>query len=151
MTDHDQHLQDAFDRSLRGDGPPPEVDDDSEAAAYQQVYAVLGEEPAGDLPENFAEQVADRVGIGTVSSIAWGEIILLFALVAGVGASLVMLPSLAGPLVEGLRDGVRILQTLSTDVRLDVLGAAGLVLLLTLLADALWRRWPRLRRVSTTS
>lgn len=150
MTDRDQQLQDAFDRHLHGDAPLPEGDD-PEAAAYRQVYAVLGEEPAGDLPSNFAEQVADRVGIGTVPSVAWVEIALLFVLVAGVGASIVMLPSLSGPLVDGLQDGVRIVLAFSTDVRLDVLGAAGLVLVLTLLADALWRRWPRLRRVSTTS
>ena len=151
MTDRDQHLQDAFDRSLCGDGPPPDVDDDPEAAAYQHVYAVLGKEPAGDLSDNFAEQVADRVGLGTAPSIPWMEIVLLFVLVAGLGASLVMLPSLSGPLVEGARNGIRIVQDLSTNVRLDVLGAAGLVLLLTLLADGLWRHTPRLRRVSTTS
>ncbi|MFP4228281.1 MAG: hypothetical protein ACLFTE_05565, partial [Salinivenus sp.] len=130
MTDRDRHLQDAFDRHLRGDGPPPDTDD-PEAAAYHHVYAVLGEAPEGDLPEEFAEQVADRVGLAPAPAIPWIEIVLLFLVVAGLGTGLVMLPSLAGPLQESLQVGLRAVHRLSTGLRLDVLGAVVLVLVLT--------------------
>ncbi len=150
MTDRDQHLQDAFDRHLRGEGPPPEADD-PEAEAYRHVYAVLGEEPAGDLSDDFAARVADRVGLDPAPARSWVEIAPLFLLVAGLGAGLALLPSLSGPLAEGVQGGIRTVRALSANVRLDVLGAAGLVLLLTVLADALWQQWPRLRRVTTAS
>ena len=151
MTDRDQSLQDAFDRHLRGEGPPPRVDDDPEAAAYQHVYAVLGEAPEGELPDDFAEHVADRVGLGTAPAPSWVEILLLFLLVAGLGTGLVMLSSLTGPLQESLQVGLRTVERLSTVLRVDVVGAAGLVLLLTLALDALWQQWPRLRQAPTPS
>lgn len=151
MTNRDQDLQDAFDRHLRGEGPPPEVDDDPEAAAYQHVYAVLGEAPEAELSDNFAEQVADRVGLGSAPATSWGEIVLLVLLVAGLAAGLVMVPSLAGPLQEGLHVGLRTVERLSTVLRVDVVGAAGLVLALTLVLDALWHQWPRLRQAPTPS
>mgnify|MGYP006279765539 CR=1 FL=1 len=150
MTDRDQQLQDAFDRHLRGDAPPPDTTD-PEAAAYQQVYAVLGEPPDGDLPDDFAEGVADRVGIGTAPTTSWVEIVLLFLAVAGLGTGLVMLPSLTGTLYESLYTTLRAFNQLSSTLRLDIVGAAGLVLLLTLVADALWTHEPPLRRAPTAT
>jgi len=150
MTNRDRDLQHAFDRHLRGDGPPPNVDDDPEVAAYRQVYAVLGEAPEGDLPSNFAEQVADRVSLGTEPATSWAEIVLLFVLVAGLGTGLVLLPSAATPLQDGLSVTLRAVERLSTVVRLDVIGAVGLVLALTLLVDAVVSRLPSLRRAPTT-
>jgi hypothetical protein len=151
MTDRDRSLQDEFDRYFRGDGSPPETDNDPDAAAYQMIFEALHEEPEGDLPDDFAEQVADRVGVGTEPSIAWSDVFLLFLVVAGLGATLVVMPSVSTILDETVWVILRSVQNLSAYVRLDVLGAAGLVLALTLGLDALLRRRHRLRRAPTPS
>lgn len=150
MTDRDQSLQDEFDRHFRGDGSPPDPDD-PDAAAYQMVFEALHEEPEGDLPDDFAEQVADRVGVGTEPSIIWGDVLLLFLAVAGLGATLVVLPSVSTILDETVWTILHAMQDLSTYVRLDVIGAIGLALALTVGLDSLLRRWRPLRRAPTTS
>jgi hypothetical protein len=150
MTDRNQSLQDAFDRHFRGDGSPPDPDD-PDAAAYQMVFEALHEEPEGDLPDDFAEQVADRVGVGTEPSIIWGDVLLLFLAVAGLGATLVVLPSVSTILDETVWTILHAMQDLSTYVRLDVIGAIGLALALTVGLDSLLRRWRPLRRAPTTS
>jgi hypothetical protein len=150
MTDRDHSLQDDFDRYFRGDGSPPDTTD-PDAAAYQMVFEALHEEPEGDLPDDFAEQVADRVGVGTEPSIVWGDIVLLFLAVAGLGATLVVMPSVSTILDETVWVVFRSVQDLSAYVRLDVLGAVGLVLALTVGLDRLLRRWRPLRRAPTPS
>lgn len=137
MTDHDRDLQDAFDQHLRGEGPPPTTDDDPEAAAYEAVYAALSEEPEGDLPENFAEQVADRVGLTPNSDMGWAEIALLLLIIAAAGAGLVWMPPSVAGLQNGLGELVLSLRNLSQAVRIDVILASALVLLVTVGLDAI--------------
>jgi multisubunit Na+/H+ antiporter MnhB subunit len=154
MTDsRDRDLQDEFDRYFRGDGPPPDTADDPEAAAYEAVFAALHEEPEGDLPAHFAEQVADRVGLRTTTAPAlmWTDVVLLFLAVAGVGATLVLMPSLSTVFQETVGVMGRAVEMLATVVRLDVVGAVGLVLALALGADVLIRRWRPLRRAPSPS
>ncbi|MFB6099136.1 MAG: hypothetical protein ABEK84_08525, partial [Salinibacter sp.] len=126
---------------LRGEGPPPETDDDPEAAAYAAVYATLSDEPEGeDLPDDFAEQVADRAGFAPEPGMGWAEILLLFLLIAGAGAGLVLMPpSLAG-LQQSVGDLLLSLQDVSGRVRVDVILASALVLLLTIGFDGLLNR-----------
>lgn len=150
MTDRDQSLQDAFDRYFQGDGSRPDTDD-PDAAAYQMVFDALHEEPEGDLPDDFAERLADRVGVGAEPSIVWADVLLLFLAVAGIGATLVAMPSVSTILNETVWVIVRSVQDLSASVRLDVIAAVGLVLALTLGLDALLRRGRRLRRAPTPS
>jgi len=151
MTDRDHSLQDEFDRHFRGNGSPPDTNNDPEAAAYQMVFEVLHEEPEGDLSDDFAEQVADRVGVGTEPSIVWSDVLLLFLAVAGLSATIVVMPSVETMLQETVWVLLRSVETLSATVRLDVIGAAGLVLALTLGADALLRRWTPHRHAPSTS
>lgn len=150
MTDPNHSLQDEFDRHFRGDGPPPETDD-PEAAAYHVVFSALQEEPEGDLPDNFAEQVADRVGVGREPALAWTDLLLLFLAAAGLGIAALLMPSSFAPFWESLTLVPETVQTLSTYVRLDVLVAVGLVLTATLGLDALLARWTPLRRAPTPS
>lgn len=151
MTDRDHDLQDDFDRYFRENGAPPETENDPDAAAYATVFAALHEEPEGDLPDDFAEQVADRVGVGTDPAIAWSDILLLFLAVAGLGATLVVLPSTSTLLDTTVWTILRSVQDLSAHVRLDVVGAAALVLALTFGVDVLLKRWSRLRPAPTSS
>lgn len=150
MTDPNHSLQDEFDRHFRGDGPPPDTDD-PEAAAYHVVFSALHEEPEGDLPEDFAEQVADRVAAAREPAFAWTDVVLLFLVVAGLGAAVVLMPSSLSSLWETVDLITEPLQTLSTYLRLDVLVAVGLVLAATLGLDALLARWTPLHRVPTPS
>lgn len=150
MTDPNHSLQDEFDRHFRGDGPPPECDD-PEAAAYHVVFSALQEEPEGDLPDDFAEQVADRVGVGREPALAWTDVLLLCLAAASLGTAAVLMPSSLAPLWESLVLVPDAVQTLSTYVRLDVLVAVGLVLMLTLGLDALLVRWTPLRRAPSPS
>jgi hypothetical protein len=151
MTDRNHSLQDEFDRHFRGDGPPPDTDD-PEAAAYQVVFSVLEEEPEGDLPDDFAEQVADRVGVGTEPAIAWSDVLLLFLLVAGLGTALVFLPaSFLATAQEMVAPIGRAAETLASAVRLDVVAAVGLVLALTAGLDRLLEGWVPRRRLPSTS
>jgi len=140
MTHRDRDLQDAFDRHLRGDGPPPETDDDPEAAAYEAVYATLSEEPEGNLPDDFAEQVADRAGFAPEPGASWAEILLLFLLIAGAGAGLVLMPPTLAGIQQSVGDLLLALQDLSGTVRVDIILASALVLLLTIGFDVLFRR-----------
>lgn len=140
MTNRDRDLQDTFDRHLRGDDPPPETDEDPEAAAYEAVYAALGEEPDGDLRDDFAEQVADRAGFTPESGVNWAEILLLFLLIAGAGAGLVLMPPTLAGVQQSVGDLLLSLQDLSSMVRVDIILASTLVLLLTIGLDALFRR-----------
>jgi len=149
MTDHDHSLQDDFDRHFRGNGAPPETENDPDAAAYATVFAALQEEPEGDLSPDFAEQVADRVGVGTEPAIAWSDILLLFLAVAGLGATLVVLPSTSTLLDTTVWTILRSVQDLSVYVRLDVIAAIGLVLALTLGLDRLLGNWRPPRRAPT--
>jgi hypothetical protein len=151
MTDRDHDLQDDFDRHFHGNGAAPDTDGDPDAAAYATVFAALQEEPEGDLPHDFAEQVADRVGVGTEPAIAWSDVLLLFLAVAGLGATLVVLPSTSTLLDTTVWTILRSVQDLSGYVRLDVVGAVGLVLALTLGLDALLKRRSRLRPAPTSS
>ncbi len=141
MTDRDRSLQEAFNRHLRGDGPPPDTEGDPEAAAYQKVYAALHEEPTGDLPNNFAEQVANRVGLTPEPVVSVAELLLLLFALAGFGAAVVTNPSLLGTLLEGLDALSRTVQQVSVSFRLDVLLATGFVFVLTLLFDRLLSQW----------
>lgn len=150
MTDRDQSLQEAFDRHLRGDGPPPDTEGDPEASAYQLVYAALNEEPEGDLPNNFAERVADRVGISAEPVVTGAEILLLFLAVAGFGAALVAFPSVLITLLDSLHALLLAVQDVSSAVRLDVVLATGFVLVLTLLFDSFLRHWRPARRAFST-
>jgi hypothetical protein len=140
MTNRDRDLQDAFDRHLRDDGPPPETEDDPEAAAYEAVYATLGEAPEGDLPNDFAEQVADRAGFAPEPGASWAEILLLFLLIAGAGAGLVLMPPTLAGVQQSVGDLLLSLQDVSGRVRVDVIVASTLVLLLTIGFDALLNR-----------
>jgi hypothetical protein len=151
MNDRDHSLQDEFDRYFRGDGSLPDTENDPDAAAYQMVFEALHEEPEGELPDDFAEQVADRMGVGTEPAIAWSDIVLLFLAVAALGATLVMMPSVSTVLDKTVWAILRSVQDLSTYVRLDVVGAVGVVLVLTVGVDSLLKRWPRLRPAPTTS
>ena len=156
MTDRDHSLQDEFDRHFRGDGPPPDTDD-PEAAAYEAVFAALHEEPDGDLSDNFAEQVADRVGLasnverGPSPALVWSDVLLVFLAVAALGATLVLMPSVQTILQETLWVVVRSLNDISAYVRLDVVASIGLALLLTLGLDLFLRRWHPRRRAPTPS
>lgn len=140
MTDRDRDLQDAFDRHLHGDGPPPETNDDPEAAAYEVVYAALSKEPEGDLPDNFAEQVAGRVGFSPERGMGWAEILLLLLIIAGAGAGLVWMPPTLTGIQQSLGDLLLSLQDLSGTVRFDVLFASALVLIITFGFDAFLNR-----------
>lgn len=145
MTDPDRSLQDEFDRHFRGDGPPPEADT-PDAAAYRAVFSALEEEPAGELSDDFAERVADRVRIGTEPAIAWSDILLLFVTIAALGATVVLMPSSLELLRESFAGILRSVETIATYVRLDVIGAIGLVLAATFGLDALVGRWTPPRR-----
>lgn len=151
MNNRDQFLQDEFDRHFRGNGSAPDTENDPDAAAYQLVFSALQEEPEGNLPADFAERVADRAGVGVAPSIVWGDVVLLFVAIAGLGATLVVMPSVSTVFQETFGVIGQSLETLSTHIRLDILGAAGLVLLLTFGLDALFSRWPSLRRAPTPS
>lgn len=151
MNDRDQFLQDEFDRHFRGNGSPPDTENDPEAAAYEMVFSALQEEPDGDLPDDFAEQVADRAGVRTAPSIVWGDVVLLFLAIAGLGATLVVMPSVSTVFQETIGVIGRSLRTLSAHIRVDIVAAAGLVLIVTLGLDALLSRWPSLRRAPTPS
>jgi hypothetical protein len=140
MTNRDRELQDAFDASLRGEGPPPETDADPEAAAYEAVYATLGEAPEGELSDDFAHQVADRVGLAPESGMSWAEILLLFLLIAGAGAGLVLMPPTLAGVQQTAGDLLMSLQDLSSTVRLDIVFASALVLILTIGLDFLLNR-----------
>jgi len=141
MTNRDQELQEAFDRHLHGEGPPPEANDDPEAKAYEVVYATLNEEPEGkDLPHDFAERVADRAGFAPESGMNWAEILLLFLLIAGAGAGLVLMPPTLAGIQQSMGDLLMSLQDLSTAVRLDVILASVLVLATTIGLDFLLNR-----------
>lgn len=146
MTDRDQSLQKAFDRHFREEGRPPDTDDDPEAAAYETVYAVLEEEPEGHLPENFAEQVADRVGLVREPAMGWAEIFLLLLIIAGAGAGLVWMPPSFVEIPALFAEGLRSLETASAPVRLDVVLATALVLLVTLGLDSLLTGWRPARK-----
>jgi hypothetical protein len=151
MTDRNDDLQDEFDRHFRGDGPPPRTDGDPEAAAYKVVFSVLEEEPEGDLSDDFAEQVADRVGVGTEPAIAWSDVVLLFLLVAALGATIVLMPSSLTTVQETTALILRAVQSLSIYVRLDVVAAVGGVLALTVGLDQLLKKWSPLRRAPSPS
>lgn len=141
MTDRDRDLQEAFDRHLRGDAPPPETDDDPEAAAYEAIYATLNEEPKGnDLPNNFAEQVADRVGLSPNPGMGWVEILLLLLAIAGAGAGLVSMPPTFAGIQQSVGELLMSIQDVSGSFRLDVVVAALLVLLTTIGFDTLLHR-----------
>jgi len=141
MTNRDRDLQDTFDRHLRGEGPPPETDDDPEARAYEVVYATLNEEPEGkELPNDFAERVADRAGFASESGMNWAEILLLFLLIAGAGAGLVLMPPTLAGVQQSVGDLLLSLQDISGRVRLDVILASVLVLILTAGFDFLLNR-----------
>jgi len=139
MTDRDRDLQDAFDRHLRGEGPLPATDDDPEAAAYEAVYAALSEAPEGALPDTFADQVADRVGLSPEPGMGWAEILLLLLIIAGAGAGLVWMPPTLAGLQQTLGEFAALFQDLSRTVRLDVIFASVLVLLLTIGLDAFFK------------
>jgi hypothetical protein len=151
MTPPNDDLQDQFDRHFRGDGPPPDTDD-PEAAAYRVVFSVLEEEPEGDLPDDFAEQVADRVGVGTDPAWAWSDLLLLLLVVAGLGATVAFMPS---SFLAAFQDAAttlgRAVDTLSSVLRLDVVVAIGLVLALTAGFDRLLEGWIPRRRVPSVS
>lgn len=151
MNDRDHSLQDEFDRYFRGDGSAPDTTEDLDAAAYQTVFAALEEEPEGSLPDDFAHQVADRAGVGVERSLAWTDILLFVVAVSGLGATLVVMPSVATVLDETVWVLLRSLRSLSTSIRLDVVGAAGLVLALTLGLDSMLRHWRPLRRAPSAS
>ena len=151
MTDRNHSLQDEFDRHFRGDGPPPPTDGDPEAAAYEVVFSVLEEEPEGDLPDDFGEQVADRIGVGTEPSIAWSDVVLLFLLVAGLCTTIVLMPSSFAALRDTMGLIGQSVQSLSTYVRLDVVAAVGLVLALTVGVDQLLKDWSPPRHAPSTS
>jgi hypothetical protein len=140
MTDRDRDLQDAFDRHLRGEGPPPDTENDPEAAAYEAVYAALGEAPAGDLPDGFATDVADRVGLARDPGMGWAEILLLLLIIAGAGAGLVWMPPTLAGVQQPLGEFAALFQDLSRTVRLDIILASVLVLLLTTGLDAFFKR-----------
>jgi hypothetical protein len=141
MTNRDRDLQEAFDRHLRGEDSPPDINDDPEAKAYEVVYATLSEEPKGqDLPDDFAEQVADRAGFSPESGMGVAEILLLFLLIAGAGAGLVLMPPTLAGVQQSVGDLLLSLQDLSGRVRLDVILASALVLILTAGFDLLLNR-----------
>ena len=141
MTDRDRDLQDAFDRHRRGEGPLPETEDNPEAAAYEAVYAILGEEPEGqDLPDDFAEQVADRAGFAPESGMSGAEILLLFVLIAAAGAGLVLMPPTLAGVQQTVGDLLMALQDVSVSIRVDVVIASLLVLAATLGFDVLLNR-----------
>ncbi len=140
MTNRDRDLQDAFERHLRGDAPPPETDDDPEAAAYEAVYATLSEEPEGELSDNFAEQVADRAGFSAEPGMGWAEILLLLLIIAGAGAGLVWMPPTLAGIQQSVGDLLMSFQEVSNAVRLDIILGSALVLLLTIGLDALLNR-----------
>jgi hypothetical protein len=151
MTAPNDDLQDEFDRHFRGDGPPPDTDD-PEAAAYQVVFSVLEEEPEGDLPDDFAEQVADRVGVGAEPAWAWSDLLLLILLVAGTGATVALMPTSFFTVFQETATTIgRAVETLSSSVRLDVVVAIGLVLALTAGFDRLLDGWVLPRRLPSTS
>lgn len=141
MTDRDHSLQERFDRHLRGEGPPPDTEDDPEAAAYRTVYAVLNEEPEGQLPDAFAEQVADRVGLARDPVMGWVEILLLLLLIAGAGAGLVWMPPSFAELPVLLSESLRSFEATTAPIRLDVVVLTALVLLSTFGLDSLLARW----------
>lgn len=137
MTDRDRDLQDNFDRHLRGEGPPPPTDDDPEAAAYEAVYAALGEAPNDTLPDDFAEQVAARADLSPDPGMGWAEVGLLCVLIAGAGAGLVWMPPGLAGLRHGLDELAFALQGLSGAVRVDTILASALVLFATMGLDTL--------------
>ncbi len=140
MTNRDRDLQEAFDRHLQGDVPPPETDDDPEVAAYEVVYATLNEEPEGDLSDDFAERVADRVGLSPEPGMGWAEILLLLLIIAGAGAGLVWAPPTLAGLQQSVGRLLMSLQDVSSAVRLDVIFASALALIFTIGFDALFNR-----------
>jgi len=86
---------------------------------------------------------------GTEPSIAWIDVVLLFFAVAGLGATLVVMPSVSTTLNETVWVILRPVQDLSASLRLDVIAAVGLVLILTVGLDSLLGRWRPPRRAPT--
>lgn len=141
MTERDRELQEAFDRHLRGDGSPPDTQDDPEAAAYEAVYSTLSEEPEGDLSDDFKYQVARRVGLDPEPGMGWVEILLVLLAIAGAGAGLVQMPPTWAGFQRSVGQILMALQDVSGAFRVDVVVASLLVLILTIGFDAFLRRW----------
>lgn len=141
MTDRDRELQDEFDRYLRGDGPRPDVEEDPEAAAYEAVYATLSEEPDGELPDNFAHKVANRVGLTPEPGMGLVEILLVLLAIAGAGAGLVQMPPTWAGFQRSMGQILMSIQDVAGVVRFDVIIATALVLIITVGLDTLLARW----------
>jgi hypothetical protein len=189
----DRELQDFFDRRAAGDGNAPEVRADGasaappgdaapeDVAAYRVLYDALADPAthglsARHLPDDFAERVADRVGLrpslsrdraparpahtasrsGSSPSRSWSDALpgLEAASAAGMLAALVVmalfLPGFGDVLHSAASITLGSLQAVTdtaAPVRTDVLGAASLALLLALLADRLFSHFRLPRRM----
>ncbi len=137
----DRELQDLLDRLARGDGEPadaPAPEDAADWKAYRLIYAALEEEPAGDLPGDFAERVADRVmpPAAATERIPWLEWMLPpLVLIAAFVATLLLMPAVAQTGAEALQLVVDPLSSLWTQFRLDLVLTAGAALLLISFVD----------------
>jgi hypothetical protein len=175
MPDLDRLLQDYFDRRQQdGAGEPPADADEADLAAYRLVYESLSEPPEGDdLPADFAESVADRVGLdrepaagrepasdrlrapsraarpaaGSRSRRQWSDELPIAALLVASVVALLFFPiswsSLGATFAGGLASLAKTLGTFVGPARLDILAAAAAALGATGAADALLRRWKR--------
>ena len=152
----DQELQDLLDRLSRDGGES--VSDASDASvpeeqgrdfsAYRMVYAALSDEPDGALPNDFAQQVANRVMPAEALSTAaerfpWLEWVLPpLLLVAAFVATLLLMPTVSQSGAQAMQLVLNPLATLWTQLRLDLALMAGTALLVISFVDRfVLRNW----------
>jgi hypothetical protein len=128
MTERDEEIQDALDRGDARDRM------DADEAAYQVVFAALGEDPGFALPSDFADAMAARLMPVRVRASPFERYVLPVLLLAAcamavptvIAALGQALASVAGP--AGGSSGLR------------AIAAAALVLVVLAAADRLARR-----------
>lgn len=122
-------------RALRKGAP-----DDRDLAAYLHLYDALEDEPAGALPDGFAEATARRAFAEAARrqsawlSEAWTEgLAIAILLIGAVAGAFWLVPGGFGE--EPLRFSLSALAPLWNEARLDLMAAAALTLLLVGLID----------------
>jgi hypothetical protein len=152
----DQELQDLLDRLGRDGGAPANTTSDAsvpndkerDLKAYRLLYAALEDEPDGDLPSDFAQQVANRVMPAEALSTAaerfpWLEWVLPpLLLVAAFVATLLLMPTVSQSGAQAMQLVLNPLASLWIQLRLDIALMAGTALLVISFVDRfVLRNW----------
>jgi hypothetical protein len=128
ILERDEEIQDALDRGTARAAA------DADEAAYQVVFAALGEDPGFTLPAGFADAMAARLMPAPVRASAFERYVLpvLMLVACGLGVP---------PVIAALRQALaEVAGPVGESSGLHVVAAAALVLLLVAVADRLARR-----------